>query len=201
MAKEIFFDDVHDAQSQFRIILDCMARPGKINKMADLNINPPGAFNKASAIIALSLLNADVSFCVTEGYGKELCEYIAVNTHASITTAALADFVFMKGLESEAPILETKTGTLLYPEDSATIIIDVEQLSGTQMSGATQITLRGPGVETVNTVYIKGINPLILETVKEMNAEFPLGVDLMLTDKNGLLICIPRSNRFEIVKN
>ena len=29
--------------------------------------------------------------------------------------------------------------------------------------------------------------------------EFPLGIDLMLTDQQNKLICIPRSNQFVIV--
>jgi len=36
-----------------------------------------------------------------------------------------------------------------------------------------------------------------LETVKEINFEFPLGIDLIFCDKNNQIVGLPRSNNFD----
>jgi alpha-D-ribose 1-methylphosphonate 5-triphosphate synthase subunit PhnH len=198
MRREVIYDEVFDAQQQFRLILDSMARPGKIGTMPDMDILPPAGINKASAMVAFALLNTDVSF-YAEGEGSEQVEsYIAMNTTASPVSIIEADFVFINGLYEADIIFEAKTGTLSYPEESATFIIDVEKIGENPEDGELTLTLKGPGIETTKQVHINGLNPGILKAVREQNMEFPLGVDLVLTDKNNCILCIPRSNLFEV---
>ncbi len=198
MRREVIYDEVFDAQEQFRLLLDSMARPGKINSMPDMDIIPPAGLNKASAMIAFALLNTDVSF-YAEGEGSDAIEsYIALNTTAAQVGVGEADFVFINGLYDAGIIFDAKTGTLPYPEESATFVIDVDAITEDAGDSELILTLKGPGIETTKQVYINGINPGILKAVREQNMEFPLGVDLMLTDKNNNILCIPRSNLFEI---
>ena len=198
MRREVIYDEVFDAQEQFRLLLDSMARPGKINIMPDMDIIPPAGLNKASAMIAFALLNTDVSF-YAEGEGSDAIEsYIALNTTAAQVGISEADFIFINGLYDAGIIFDAKTGTLPYPEESATFVIDVDTITEDAGGSELALTLKGPGIETTKQVYINGINPGILKAVREQNMEFPLGVDLMLTDKNNHVLCIPRSNLFEI---
>ncbi len=198
MRREVIYDEVFDAQEQFRLLLDSMARPGKINIMPDMDIIPPAGLNKASAMIAFALLNTDVSF-YAEGEGSDAIEsYIALNTTAAQVGISEADFIFINGLYDAGIIFDAKTGTLPYPEESATFVIDVDTITEDAGDSELTLTLKGPGIETTKQVYINGLNPGILKAVKEQNMEFPLGVDLILTDKNNNILCIPRSNLFEI---
>jgi len=198
MRREVIYDDVFDAQEQFRLLLDSMARPGKINTMPDMDIIPPAGLNKASAMIAFALLNTDVSF-YAEGEGSDAIEsYIALNTTAAQVGVSEADFIFINGLYDAGIIFDAKTGTLPYPEESATFVVDVDTITEDAGNSELTLTLKGPGIETTKQVYINGINPGILKAVREQNMEFPLGVDLMLTDKNNNILCVPRSNLFEI---
>jgi alpha-D-ribose 1-methylphosphonate 5-triphosphate synthase subunit PhnH len=203
MGKESNFHEVHDAQSQFRIIMDAMARPGKINLMDKTSIEPPTGFNKASGIIGFSLLNADVSFYVLKRENKEsISEYISLNTQAAIASIDTADFIFLQGKGDSSALYHVKKGSLSYPENSASIIIDATKISyETESEGSTKIVLKGPGIESSSEVFITGIDPLIFETTKDINAEFPLGIDLIFTDTNGFILCIPRSNQFEFIQN
>ena len=105
-----------------------------------------------------------------------------------------ADFVFIPGLQSSAFIETLKTGTLSYPEDSATIVANVAIISTSPINNSLQIILKGPGVKDTETIYVAGLNPAILTDIKEQNQEFPLGIDLILTDTKNRIICIPRSN-------
>jgi alpha-D-ribose 1-methylphosphonate 5-triphosphate synthase subunit PhnH len=51
-------------------------------------------------------------------------------------------------------------------------------------------------VDGEKRVYVRTISDTILESVKEKNSEYPLGIDVILTDHAGNIICIPRSNNF-----
>jgi alpha-D-ribose 1-methylphosphonate 5-triphosphate synthase subunit PhnH len=74
----------------------------------------------------------------------------------------------------------------------------VETISDQTIGGALLIKLKGPGIKSEEKVYIKGIHAVLIEAVKELNTEFPLGIDMMLTDVHNNLLCIPRSNQFVV---
>ena len=194
MEKEILYDEVFDAQEHFRLILDSMARPGKINVIPMQEIDEPITINNASALIAFALLNTDVTFCTIND--NEAAEFIALHTSAKIADIHTANFVFIDGLQGSEFISALKTGTLPYPEDSATIIADVTRISEAKMSNSIAITLKGPGISGTETVYVSGLNTGLLDELKQQNLEFPLGIDLILTDSDNHMICIPRSNDF-----
>lgn len=201
MINQVVYDEVFDAQRDFRVIIDSMSRPGKINQLSLSDIYLPPGLSNGSALIGLALLNSDVSFHSSGKHQEEIVEYIAINTGSRFVALTVADFIFISGLHDESIITKVKTGSLPYPEESATIVIDVSEISEMAIECSVHLTLKGPGVKTEKDIYITGINQGILELTKEQNSEFPLGIDLMLTDNNGRLVCIPRSNQFVINNN
>jgi alpha-D-ribose 1-methylphosphonate 5-triphosphate synthase subunit PhnH len=201
MKKEIFFDEVFDAQEQFRNILEAMSRPGLIQKINNFEFIPPVTIHKASAIIAFSLLNADVSFAVINDDQKITEAYIKLNTNATVATIDKADYIFINGNNSGDFLWDVKQGNLSYPEDSATVIIDVATIHLSPNKNSVALICKGPGVATENIVYISGLEITLLEKVKELNQEYPLGIDVMIVDVNNCLIGLPRSNHFEFNKN
>jgi alpha-D-ribose 1-methylphosphonate 5-triphosphate synthase subunit PhnH len=42
---------------------------------------------------------------------------------------------------------------------------------------------------------VAGMDTALFEALVTINAEFPLGIDLVLTDPTGRIACIPRSSR------
>ncbi len=202
MQKAIIYDEVFDAQLHYRMLLDSMARPGKINVLHDVDVQQiPAGINKTSLLIALALLNTDASFYVEEKTDNEIAKYIALHSSAPMVSVQNADFVFVSGLQYTGLIPSLKRGTLSYPEDSATIIIDVDSISSLASAQSLQLTLKGPGVKDTQTIYLTGLNPAILDDVKEQNMEFPLGIDLILTDNKNCIVCIPRSNEITYITN
>ncbi len=193
--RESHYDEVFDAQLHFRIILDAMAKPGIIKTIDGVKINPPQGIHHASSLIGFALLNADTCFSSVQLNQKEIAEYLLLNTGAPFVTEASADFIFMDGMQPAELIASIKFGTLEYPENSATIIIDVEEISDSMNEGSLSLILSGPGIENQHRVFIKGMGEQIISFRSEVNAEYPLGIDMILTDLNNRMICIPRTSK------
>jgi alpha-D-ribose 1-methylphosphonate 5-triphosphate synthase subunit PhnH len=193
MHKETKYDEVFDAQRHYRQLLDCMARPGKINVLPRPEWAPPAGLHTAGALVGFALLNPDVSFCVLGAGADTLTQYIQINTAAKTDAVALADYIFMDG---DAPMPVAKRGTLPYPEESATLVVAVDRLSAE--GGDVAVSLTGPGVEGRRTFWIDGLDIAFLSQLRECNAEFPLGIDVVLTDAEQRIACIPRSSQIHI---
>jgi alpha-D-ribose 1-methylphosphonate 5-triphosphate synthase subunit PhnH len=196
MKRETSFNEVHDAQRYYRLLMDSMARPGKINTLDEKDISPPADLNKATSLIAFALLNADVFFHYEGENADAVNSYILLNTSSSPVDPQHADFIFMKGSADAGIIQDLKVGSLPYPEEGATIVIDVQSIADVSTEDSMAIRLQGPGVAGEKLVFVKGVNENVLQVLSEINSEFPLGVDAIFTDLNNRIICIPRSNRF-----
>lgn len=193
MQRETVYDPVFDAQQHYRVLLDAMARPGKINILPGMPLTPPPGLSGAAALVGFALLDGDVSFCV-EGGDAAIARYLAVNTASRQEDLANADFVFAVGLALPAVVERMKKGSLSYPDEGATLVLDVDGLGVGQLS----LTLTGPGVKGRKTISVSGLSLSLVEALQECNAEFPLGVDLVMTDASFRVACIPRSSRVQI---
>lgn len=195
MIRETTYDEVFDAQQHFRLIMDSMARPGKLNVLNGVAIDPPTSLNRASALIGLALLNADVTYYAA-GNPDAVASYFVTNVASQLAGAEKADFLFLPGQSASDALEQAKIGTLSYPETNAFVVIDVAAISDEPQLDSIALTLRGPGVNGERRVFVQGLNPDLLLTIRERNAEYPLGLDTILTDANDQILCIPRSNQF-----
>ncbi|MEM1002998.1 MAG: phosphonate C-P lyase system protein PhnH [Bacteroidota bacterium] len=196
MIRETNYDHLFESQKQYRLLLDCMAKPGVIANL-DADINVPDGLNKTSALVGFALLNSDVSFCNTINQ-EVLDTYFIINTSASPAESDVADFIFVNGEKPDVKkVSMAKIGLPAYPESGAFIIIDVKQISDSPLQDGVKLMLEGPGVKDTKDIYVGGISTELLEVILERNIEYPLGVDTIITDKNGAVCCIPRSNKFK----
>lgn len=193
MTQEILYDEITDTQSYYRLLLDSMAQPGKINVLPCKELMPPAGLQKASALIALTLLNADVTFSYVGVNPGEVSNYILRNTSSSHKSPGKADFVFMNGLQS-GDVTGASSETM-YPEEGATVVVDVRSIRSSAHQGYVQLMLCGLGVEVQRTVYVAGLNKRLLESLSARNQRFPLGIDMILADGDSNICCIPRNKR------
>ena len=195
MVREIKYDHTFQAQEHFRQILSAMARPGEMPILTS-DIAPIEDFNKASAIIGLSLLNHDVSFWV--GGVPQIQQYFMLNTGSQPTSAAQADFLFLKGHQAAGKHIQVaRIGEPEYPETGAFIIIDSTHISDTPIENSIELLLQGPGVKGQRKAYVEGVHATVLDQLLQKNEEYPLGVDTIFTDRNGKVLCLPRTNQFQ----
>lgn len=201
MIRETNYDHLFESQKQYRTILDCMSKPGTL-AILDADINGPKEINKASILVGFALLNNDVTFYNSHTQKEEINTYLSLNTASSFSEIKEADFIFTSGLESNiSAIDQAKSGLPEYPEHGAFLIIDTAKISEKALENGFKITLKGPGVKNTKDIFIEGLSQETLDALAEKNIEYPLGVDIIFTDLKGVILCIPRSNKFKYSKN
>jgi alpha-D-ribose 1-methylphosphonate 5-triphosphate synthase subunit PhnH len=189
------YDRVFDAQRHYRTLLQCTARPGTIGLFDDVALTISSQLNRATALIALALFSEDTWFYLAQGEDPAL-QFIRGETAAQPATAEHADFLIFPDLDqSDARWLDdlrqARLGTLAYPDLGATIVFQVAAISSVPVPGALRLTLTGPGIEAKTVVFVLGAPEAMLESLREQNAEFPLGVDAFLTcDSHSSAPCV-----------
>ena len=202
MVREVTYDDVFDAQQHFRVLLDVMARPGKIATFPAVAVTPPTGLETGAAYVALALVDSNASYHLTEA-SHEISTYLRMNTGSTEAQLGAADFIFAPAHASPEVWLEAKKGSLPYPETGATIVLQTERLSREAFAHGTRLELEGPGIASRQQITIAGLTAPAVESWQEANAEFPLGVDVMVVAPglNGAMICtaIPRTTKLKLL--
>jgi alpha-D-ribose 1-methylphosphonate 5-triphosphate synthase subunit PhnH len=200
MARETVYDEVFDAQQDFRTIFDAMARPGKINALNSADLTPPEGLNSSATLVAFALLNSDVSY--HHAGGNEAVEsYLRGNTGVRPAPLEEADFVFGSPSETQALIEHAKEGDPLYPEASATFVVMVDRLAPEPFEGGLNLKLEGPGIDGQKSVCVAGLTSAWLHELKVKNSEFPLGVDIVFAadrSDSRVIACLPRTSRVSV---
>ncbi|GMA60437.1 phosphonate C-P lyase system protein PhnH [Alicyclobacillus fastidiosus] len=183
-------------QELFRTLLDCMSRPGKIAKLAPSNGVLEIDLTPYVVSVALTLLDQEVTFQIVHDKGSS-SSTLQVYTMASLAPLNQCDFVFMHGTDS-VDVCGLKRGVLAYPDESATVVCSVNQLSDSKLyqSGTTKLTLSGPGIKDQCQLFLDGIDEQLLSLWQRANQEYPLGIDWIFVDEMGNVCCIPRSTQF-----
>ena len=192
------YDQVFDAQRHYRTLLQCTARPGTIGQLHDVLLEIPTPLNRAAALIALALLSADSTFYLTQDDGQA-GDFLRRETMARLAAAEQADFLFLTDPDQLDAVRCARSGSLAYPEQGATLIVQIAAISPAPMSGSLRLTLIGPGIETEIAVHVLGAPETLFETLVLRNAEFPLGVDTYLTcdslSAGPCVLGLPRTTR------
>ena len=202
MIKEVSFDPIFDSQQAFRVLLDAFSHPGKIYSFEQYALNQPTELYPSNAIVALSLFDNNISFHTASSYNENVATYIHLNTSSNIEVIEKADYVFLNGSSDIAHLInECKIGELSYPEKNATIIISVAQISASPIDDYNfQLILSGPGIKSENILFVHGLSIETIQNIVSLNTEFPLGVDILLTDAFENICSIPRSIVLQIIQ-
>jgi alpha-D-ribose 1-methylphosphonate 5-triphosphate synthase subunit PhnH len=129
--------------------------------------------------------------------GEALARVVAEMTRSPFTEVAGADFIIVTQGSSQGKILEAKRGTLEYPDQGATILYLVESL-GQEGSGGLLAKLQSPGREAQIQARVRGLHGDEILWLRQVNQDFPLGVDCFLVDRSGRVMGIPRATRVEV---
>lgn len=170
----------------FRVILQGMSHPGKVYPLPNLS----GAESAVIEILGC-LMDNEVSFAVIGD--KDMETVIARHTDSRPVSFEDADYIIARDGTTCGKLAAFKRGSLEYPDTGATVIYLVEELSQ-----ATGVVLSGPGVNGTASLRITGLDPSELQLLRQVNSEFPLGIDAIFLDQSGHIACIPRSSRIGV---
>jgi alpha-D-ribose 1-methylphosphonate 5-triphosphate synthase subunit PhnH len=191
-------DFIHDIQSAYRKVVDSMSKPGFITNLkdeADKVDLEAGCFS-STLVLAMMLLDTEVTFKVISNREEEITRWMNQLTYSKTDEVEKADFVFVLQDVSQSMFEQTfkqaKIGSLLDPHESATVIIETDEIRN-----GNQYVLTGPGIEGENYAEIS-IKGNWVEIREQKNAEYPMGVDLIFVDKSHNLLCLPRTTQISI---
>ncbi len=181
-----FSDPVTEAQACFRALLDAMARPGTLHP-AGQALQPPAPLAPATAAALLTLVDAESPLWL-DAAASDAWPWLAF--HCGATRAEPDAAAFLCAL-AMPPLATLNAGTDAGPEDSATLILQVEALG----SGR-GYRLSGPGIASTATLHVTGLPPDFAAQWAANHALFPRGVDLVLC-AGAQLCALPRTTHFE----
>jgi alpha-D-ribose 1-methylphosphonate 5-triphosphate synthase subunit PhnH len=179
---------VQSSQAVFRSVMNAMARPGSVHRIAE-TVKAP-IMMPATAAVALALFDHDTSIWLDQDFSREtdMASWLRFQTGAPLTAdAAQAAFALIaKG--SALPDIETfAPGTPEYPDRSTTLVVQVDTLTQ-----GPEIALSGPGIHGTASLRAGTLPQDFVVRMQANRALFPLGVDLLLVSGNDF-VALPRS--------
>ncbi len=168
-----------------------MSRPGTVGALPQSDLIS-GLWGSALVVLQC-LLDHEVTFCV-EADEASPREQLLRRTGARTAPLDEATFVLADAAHATAAIQGAREGDLESPERSATVVVQVAAVG----SGPLRVALSGPGIEAVTHLEVTGLETAAFLALRERNGTFPTGIDLVLVDSAGRVVCLPRSTRIEL---
>ncbi|MCJ2050625.1 phosphonate C-P lyase system protein PhnH [Methylobacterium sp. J-070] len=184
-----FADPVHDAQGTFRAVMDALARPGQPRPLAP-GLTPPAPLTPELAAVALALTDADTPVWLDAALAAapDVAAYLRFHTGAPLTDdPAQAAFALIRDPGRCPPLGRFAPGTPAYPDTSTTLVLACEAI--TEGEG---LHLAGPGIAGTVRLAAAPLPEGFVTQLAANRADFPLGVDLILTAP-GRVAGLPRS--------
>jgi len=186
-----FADKVLSAQSVFRSVMDAMARPGSIQRVASA-AGTPAAMMRGTAAIALTLFDHDTPIWLDGRMSAtaDAAKWLKFHTSAPVVAdSSTASFALVGDPENLPALDRFAFGSNEYPDRSTTLILQVESLA----DGAI-VELQGPGIDG-SAALRASIQPRDLFERLAINATlFPRGIDVVLVHDDSI-VAIPRTTR------
>ena len=188
-------DLVHDIQAAYRKTLDSMSRPGLISNIhdqAEKITMKIGCFD-ATLVLVLMFFDTEIKFKICSKREAEIAKIINQLTYAKTAELGSADFIIVlhdaHSEDMEKALNMAYPGDLLNPHKAATIIVEADSVSNDR-----DLILTGPGIEKETQIKVPGSDRWI-DLRAEKNSEYPLGVELIFTDRYDNILCLPRTTQ------
>lgn len=170
-----FDNPVDDAQQVFRATLEAFAHPGRLDTLPVTSGQPDGLSRALSALL-LTLADPDTPVWLPADIPAAARAFLRFHCGSPLVdTVSDATFVCVPAGYVMPALADCAQGLPEYPDRSATLIVELPSLT----EGATYM-LRGPGIETTQTLRATGLPADLVAQWDANNALFPLGVDLLL---------------------
>ncbi len=208
IAKPGFESPVEAAQDCFRILLQSLSRPGKIERLRMLAPSidhgcPVQDTTMAGFLtIALSLCDADTTIWLDEQLQcPELKQHIRFHCASPLVTLPeKATFAFIHQVQNMPHLQDFCQGSAAYPDTSTTLVMACPFAQDQENS--VPYTLTGPGVNPQEAPLRLALAQNHLpknfwQELQENTASYPLGVDIIFINSASTeaveIMALPRS--------
>ena len=184
---------VPDSQQVFRHVLAAMSEPGAVQQMA-VELTPPAPLDRATAAVCLALLDFETPVWLDAGADDEETR-TWLRFHCGCPLVAETDgarFAVLAEPAAAPPLAGFPLGSEAYPDESATLVVQVESLEA-----GDEVTLRGPGIRDRRTFRPAGVARAFWEQRRQIEALFPQGIDLLFAS-GATLAAVPRSTQIGV---
>lgn len=180
-------DPVHDAQHAFRVALEALSRPGRIQRLE--GALPDVSLGAAQARLLLTLTDESTSVWWQSGASR-LQSWLRFHTGARVA-ARCEDAAFAAITEGDAlpELRHFACGSAAAPEHSCTLLVEVPSLTG-----GLPVRAHGPGIRDGIEIAVAGLPEGFWAEWQASHAAFPQGVDIFFTCGESLL-GLPRTSR------
>jgi alpha-D-ribose 1-methylphosphonate 5-triphosphate synthase subunit PhnH len=189
-----FADKVLSAQTTFRSVMDAMARPGSVQRIAAV-AGSPAPMMRGAAAIALTLFDHDTPLWLDAQMSEtpDIAKWLRFHTGAPVVTESSICSFALIGDARVLPALDRFAfGSNEYPDRSTTLILQIESLAQGRV-----FELRGPGIDGTATLRA-AVEPADLFGRLAINVElFPRGIDVVLVADDAI-VAIPRTTRVTV---
>jgi alpha-D-ribose 1-methylphosphonate 5-triphosphate synthase subunit PhnH len=187
-----FADKVLSAQSTFRSVMDAMARPGRVQRIAPTS-GKPAAMMQGTAAIALTLFDHDTPIWLDAAMSAtpDVAKWLKFHTSTPVVAdSSIASFALVGSPQNLPSLDRFAFGSNEYPDRSTTLILQVESLTD-----GPALELRGPGIDGTTTLQASIQPQDLFERLAVNAALFPRGIDVVLVH-GDTIVAIPRTTRF-----
>ncbi len=186
-----FADKVLSAQSTFRSVMDAMARPGSVQRIAAM-AGTPAAMMRGTAAIALTLFDHDTPVWLDARMSEtsDVAKWLKFHTSAPVIADSSISSFALIGDPQNLPALDRFAfGSNEYPDRSTTLILQVESLTQ-----GPAFELRGPGIDGTAILQVSLQPHDLFERLAINKTLFPRGIDVVLVHDDAI-VAIPRTTR------
>ena len=189
-----FPDPVRDSQTVFRVVLDAMANPGRIAPLPVL-VEAQDRLGPSAAAICLALVDYETPLWLDPTLASPgAAGYLGFHTGAPMASGPeTAGFAVLEGATTRLEVFNT--GSDAYPEQGATVIIQVPDLS---TEGP--LTLSGPGIDGQRRLGVVGVPDRFWGERAAVNGGFPRGLDLIFC-AGRRIAALPRTTTVRLAEN
>jgi alpha-D-ribose 1-methylphosphonate 5-triphosphate synthase subunit PhnH len=185
----------------YRQLLDCLARPGTINRIspATMFAQWPDQTNTYALAACMTLLDQE-TFYTSARAGTWLDAthrdhtWVQIRTNCRIDNAPNAQFVILHDAQSAHLLTHLNQGSLTFPERSCTAFIVVDTLS----LQSPNWSLQGPGIKSRTDIAVHTTSN-IMSHINATRQNYPHGIDVFLVDSQGNCVGLPRTTRISSI--
>jgi alpha-D-ribose 1-methylphosphonate 5-triphosphate synthase subunit PhnH len=203
-----FSNEAFGSQAVFRVVLTALSEPGQWREVSS-DAPAPEQGQSAAAAVLLALLDPDCVLWVSPEFTKGSAPaWLRFHTGCRLTNVPHeANFLWFHALDSLLPFTEFALGSDEYPDQSATVLIDVMPKQNATLN-IPALTLTGPGIkEAVHVVLSEQIDISeekfngLIASLQSNQVNFPRGADTLLCAGTRILglprtTCLRKSEEF-----